>query len=1102
MNPVITQQVALDNALVAPEKRLKIEKCNARIKFNKPQREATYQVTLDSLKISPCYPAFLITDDVPEIYMHQFWNTIKKIKDTDAYNFKLDKKKCKVDTEVFCEILQIYPRLHNQEFVKPPFEDELIPFIQELGLDRLRESRAQILQGMFKQKNVDYVALLWEDFMYQADSREISSARKEHMPYPRFTKVIINHFISQDKTISMRNRINLHTVRNDTLLGTLKFVSKTKDSQKYRALIPDGMVNQDIKDSTTYKTYYDFATGKTKRVKRHAKKSTTTSTAGVIIRDTPGVSVSKKKAPAKADRGKGIELLSDVALLEDAQLKKVPDEHEDKTSGTDEGTDTKPGVPDVPIYESESKNESWGDSQDDKSNDVDSDVDNNSDNKDDDSKNDDEGDSDVDDCERTDSDSDEEVNLNLNSKDDEEEETQDEEYIRTPDYYDVNITPKDTELEKEGKGDAEMTDAGLKDVSQEKTYKQVIDDAHVTFTSTQKTDGSNQSSSISSDFASKFLHLDNVPPADSKVASLMNVKTNQEDSSTQAPLFLTVHVTAILETSLVPSTKAIKIVNVSSLFGFDQRVSVLEKEISQFKQVDHSAQLLSYTAEFEKKALEEKDRYIDVIEKSIKGIIKDEVKSQFPQILTKEVFDFATPVIQSIVTESLENIILTKSSSQPQSTYEAAASLTEFELKKILLDKLEKSKSYRAVKQHKDLYNALVKSYQLDKDLFDSYGKAYSLKKGREDKDKDEDPLVGSVQGLKKRKTSKDAETSKGSKSKDSKSSSSKDTKTQPKSGKSAQAEEPMFEAADTEMPHNQGTNVDQTTIDFRPPQTWISKIAQAEKPPLTFNELMNTPIDFSAYVMHNLKIDNLTQQYLVGPAFDLLKGTYKRQEYSFDLSKTLLLIEVQGRQVVLADYFINNDLEYLEEIEVRREDQTLYKFKEGDFPNLNLCDIKDMLLLLKRVEDLQLGVECYQKKLNITRPEIFRSDISNKTPYTAYNNPQGIIYQDKLKRNRLMRSDELYKFYDEMLTSVRTILHDIASNLMMNYLPKRRWSERDNSRSRIMIKKIDKQLFERRLIRNLEKFVGGRDYEEDFSLNGQYDRVIVCLTPYQVFLS
>ncbi|GKG27160.1 hypothetical protein Tco_0402863, partial [Tanacetum coccineum] len=82
------------------------------------------------------------------------------------------------------------------------------------------------------------------------------------MPYLRFTKVIINHFISKDKTISMRNMINLHIVRDDTLLGTLKFVSKTQDYQQYRALIPDEMINRVIKDSKAYKTYLDFATGK------------------------------------------------------------------------------------------------------------------------------------------------------------------------------------------------------------------------------------------------------------------------------------------------------------------------------------------------------------------------------------------------------------------------------------------------------------------------------------------------------------------------------------------------------------------------------------------------------------------------------------------------------------------------------------------------------------------------------------------------------------------------------------------------------------------------------------------------------------------------
>ncbi|GKE49824.1 hypothetical protein Tco_1481082, partial [Tanacetum coccineum] len=65
--------------------------------------------------------------------MHQFWNTIRKIRNTDSYNFKLDKKKCRVDTEVFREILHICLILPNQEFVKLPSEDNLVSFIKELG---------------------------------------------------------------------------------------------------------------------------------------------------------------------------------------------------------------------------------------------------------------------------------------------------------------------------------------------------------------------------------------------------------------------------------------------------------------------------------------------------------------------------------------------------------------------------------------------------------------------------------------------------------------------------------------------------------------------------------------------------------------------------------------------------------------------------------------------------------------------------------------------------------------------------------------------------------------------------------------------------------
>nr|GEU56442.1 hypothetical protein [Tanacetum cinerariifolium] len=81
------------------------------------------------------------------------------------------------------------------------------------------------------------------------------------------------------------------------------------------------------------------------------------------------------------------------------------------------------------------------------------------------------------------------------------------------------------------------------------------------------------------------------------------------------------------------------------------------------------------------------------------------------------------------------------------------------------------------------------------------------------------------------------------------------------------------------------------------------------------------------------------------------------------------------------------------------------------------------------------------------------------------------------------MCSDELYKFCDGTLLSVRRVFHDIAYSLEMDYLPKRRWSKLDKKRSRVMIKEIDQRLFKIRLMRNLEKFVGGREYKNDFRL-------------------
>ncbi|GJT03579.1 hypothetical protein Tco_0824748 [Tanacetum coccineum] len=164
----------------------------------------------------------------------------------------------------------------------------------------------------------------------------------------------------------------------------------------------------------------------------------------------------------------------------------------------------------------------------------------------------------------------------------------------------------------------------------------------------------------------------------------------------------------------------------------------------------------------------------------------------------------------------------------------------------------------------------------------------------------------------------------------------------------------------------------------------------------------------------------------------------------------------------------------------------------QGKLTNLNLDErfalnvalrmYTRRIVIQERVEDLQLGVKSYQKKINLSRPDIYHSDIIKMTSYTAYPDIQGIIYQDDMNRKRLIRTEELHKFSDATLNYVRTALNDIAIGIQMEYLPKRKWSKQDKKRARVMINAIDKKLRDRRLMRSLEKFVGGRCDNHDLS--------------------
>nr|GFB27657.1 hypothetical protein [Tanacetum cinerariifolium] len=110
---------------------------------------------------------------------------------------------------------------------------------------------------------------------------------------------------------------------------------------------------------------------------------------------------------------------------------------------------------------------------------------------------------------------------------------------------------------------------------------------------------------------------------------------------------------------------------------------------------------------------------------------------------------------------------------------------------------------------------------------------------------------------------------------------------------------------------------------------------------------------------------------------------------------------------------------------------------------NVSLWMFTRSIVIQRRVEDLQLGVESYQKRLNLTKPDTYRSNLKRKEAYTAYSNPRGFIYQNKDKKNMLMRIDKLHKFSDGTLTDVRTALDDRLKGIRMRYPPQTIWRKK-----------------------------------------------------------
>nr|GEY34396.1 hypothetical protein [Tanacetum cinerariifolium] len=432
------------------------------------------------------------------------------------------------------EILNICPKVLGKAFDEPPTEEEALTFIRELGHTREIKYITYVIVDHLHQSWRNFASIInkcvygKEDLAYQSD--KIDFKKQDKMIYPRFTKIITHHFLTKDKSISMMNKMFMHTARDDSVLGTMRFISRHADTQVYGAILSQAMTNQALLDYVAYKMYHVIASGAEPLMsKKNQKKSKSAISSVESLSKKKSAKAkkdaatkpkpTKKKEPVKANRGNGLNVLLEVAISKADQLKEatkqskedfyishvsgsgdrtdlkseVLDEQQRKTSSTDEGTGTILGVLDVPKCDSESDKESYGDSGEEDNDDEDDtddgnndDGNENNDNGDDDK--DDDGDDNDDDSEdeRTESDRDKIPNPNKSNEEHDEEEEEVDERVYTPPDYEVHDVEKIDDVEKMdeeedddvtkelykevnvnlGNKDADMTDADMTDADQ------------------------------------------------------------------------------------------------------------------------------------------------------------------------------------------------------------------------------------------------------------------------------------------------------------------------------------------------------------------------------------------------------------------------------------------------------------------------------------------------------------------------------------------------------------------------------------------------------------------------------------------------------------
>ncbi|GKE14913.1 hypothetical protein Tco_1422490 [Tanacetum coccineum] len=428
--------------------------------------------------------------------------------------------------------------------------------------DRLRKSRIDILCGMFYRENVDYPKLIWEDFAFQIDYKQLKKGRRENVPYPRFTKIIINNFLSKHQSLTKLHYLHTHIIKDDGVVSRLKFVRIGEDFLEYRLPIPETMLTEGIKQSDSYQMFIKYSTRqippkKSRDVALELGKSISLTEAAEEeaarqVHATHAKIMTEFVPEPTRRRPSGITFrdTSSVALKESKKTSK----RQPGTEGSSEGTSVSAGVPNestvIPATSSEGTEQEseYSEEGDDYENIewVDTDEEEEKDDDDDDKSI---------DLEKTDNEeTDNEFMHSEENVQDDDEET-DDELVHADEQVNDDKDEEMTNAEDAdtGNSDEEITDTAKVKAEKTKVEKDDIKKAELPLTSSIL--------SISSGFGNQFLNLsfdtsligtvkDTIVV---EINSLLDVQIQQEIPHIKSPSVLTVPVFVIFEPSVLTS---------------------------------------------------------------------------------------------------------------------------------------------------------------------------------------------------------------------------------------------------------------------------------------------------------------------------------------------------------------------------------------------------------------------------------------------------------------------------------------------------------------------------------------------------------------------